>query len=667
MSNNIFSSKTVNINYQENILISENTPEKNREERNNHNFVNPQDNFELDENNKNIDSENIPHKKLELKDLGFFQKLKKARKIQRELEESTKTEDLEKKDKINTESDYCQNSTKDTKPNENPNNIQINNTIKPEETKENLKETINRDRINQREEEEPPEAVNKNNFFSSLRTMMNQVATTENEKYENKIFYGFLYPMLDYFDNMKFNMDRLKSLDYLCEQKKFNFSFKNFKQLGKEEKKNLLADLSDAKAKYQEEKMEKIKELKNEGKKFNLIKITNLNTFEKYLVNSESVSEWEISQVKECFENNWEFPPLNYYENISTLLKNEEKNKNSDGNNISDHDINKLETQSVIKSPERLDVSVVSDDLILRKSKTFNEQEKDIKSIFNSIYSLLIDNNFEKYWIKKPVLKRQERGIWIDTKNYFCLFDNFVFLYNPNNYRYKICIDNLWKNYEKDIYNHDDSKTVFYINTHVKFNLEYINKNQENNLENLKESEINNEEINDIDESKFYNESNNIFDPKNLFSILICFMSNINKYNENYKDIDEKKTNYLKEYFYESYISFDLLVKNHVGNYEILEENLNLYSFYDVKKINYIEQNKEYILIFKAGLIPVGYTLNIYSDCFIDALSLEKYLESYQNFKINKFPIKHASIEAKKQFLLCKYSIKVKYNKQIFY
>jgi len=513
------------------------------------------------------------------------------------------------------------------------------------------------------EDNGPAEAVNENNFYSNLRSMINQVAVEENEKFEDKIYYGFVYPMIDFFDNYKFNMERLKSLDSLCEQKKYHFNFKNFKQLGKEDKKSLLDQISESKAKIQEEKIQKIKLLKAEGDNSNYIKISHSNTNEKNLLSSALFNEWDIAVAKECLENNWDFPPFVYYERISSIFKNQDNKDKYDiipKNTYEKDTLTEVNKQNQIKpelknSFQMRDSVIKSEENTPRRNTSFSDQDKDSGTIMSSIYEDLIENNYEKYLNKKDVIQRTERGHWIDTNQYFNLFDNFVILYNPSFYQYKISIDNLWRNYVNDIYTPDDSKMVFYINTDLKFNKNQI---KDNLKDSYKEGETQMHKEN-FDNINYSLESNNIFDPQNLFSILICFMSNYNKTKAFKKKNEENQISISDELIIESYVFFDLLIRNSSGSFELFEENICLNCFYDVRQINYIEPNKEYILICKGGLFPAGYTLEVYSDCFMDAFSYESYLEKFEMFKCFKNEVKHDCIEAKKYFILCKFSLKV--------
>jgi len=594
-------------------------------------------------------NEKIPpqKKKLKLSDLGFFQKIIKAAFIKNKIPDDFKT--------VVTP----ENNTLEKELEKNNEKISNDNNLKIDELKEGLsskaKKTKNK-KTDSNKKDLQSETPNKNNFFSTLRKMITNVAIEENDKFEDKVYYGFVYPMLDIFDNRKFNMERLKSIDFLCEQKKFNFNFKTFKQLGKEEKKKFLADIAEIKQKFQDEKLERIKNLKKEGKNYKYIKLSSYSCNEISLVKETYFKKSDIYLVKQCEKNKWNFPPLKYYEKISNFLnynQQEEIHSSGGNNNVI------IET----KSSNNLDESGSY------KNKNSNDPERDPMITLKAIYATLIDNEFGKYSTKDNSDIIIKNGCWIDLDDYFDLFDNYIILYNPRFYRYQISIDNLPKNFNHDVYVPDDSKTVFYINTNIKFNLDKLDylKNQNNKDNNYNESCLNSS-INCFDEVNFNLEnSNNIFDRENFFSVLICFMSNCQKLTEENKknfNIDKtKKGNKLeksKNIFIENYIKFDLLIKDPLGKYEVFAENITFKSFYDTKQINYLEKNKEYILILKGGMVPIGFSLNICSDCYIEGMSFEKYLETYQNYKCLKYNLKYKSIEAKKCFLLCKLSLKVK-------
>lgn len=613
--------------------------------------------------------------------MGFFQKLMKARKIRLE-EEYNNGNSPNSLDNSNNKNQNLLNENNELIGIENkPINLEVINENQNMQFDTNDKLKTSDNAQTSKEEDVPVEAVNKNNFYSNLRTMINQVATEQNEKYENKIFYNFVYPMIDFFDSKSFNMQRLKSLDYLCEQKKINFNFKHFKQLTKEEKKAILTQVSETKTKYQEEKLEKINELKKPGNNFKYIKITKSNTFEEFLVNSDYYHEYDIKVARECIINEWNFPAFEFYEKISSnnIIKKQTKNyieknqiileKDAQGYRclaLESADLAKLvNTESCANTPDRLDTSKNNINLITgkrRRTSIFADFLDKERNMLRNIYNNLIENKFEKYFIKKDVIIRKEKGYWIDIADYLSLFDNYIFLHNPKFYKFHIYVNKLWLNYEKDIYRPADIDSVFYINTNpiYKISKQKSNEEKENSLNEKRNYNFDNEEI---------CESNNIFDDENFYSILLCFMTNGEKaqqmeYSHSSNNSTETDQNLLiqKQLIYENYIIFDFFLKNKNGKFELFEENMMLSSYYDVKQINYIEKEREYLLVIKGGLFPLGYTLNIYSDCFIESLSYQNYLETYLGYKKNIFDIRHGIIEAKKYFLLIKLKIKVNSN-----
>ena len=80
--------------------------------------------------------------------------------------------------------------------------------------------------------------------------------------------------------------------------------------------------------KEMEERNNLINMLLSNGEKISYVKITDMNIFENYLINSKLYKEFQINIVKECLENKWSFPSFQYYEKISPYLNYESNNAN---------------------------------------------------------------------------------------------------------------------------------------------------------------------------------------------------------------------------------------------------------------------------------------------------------------------------------------------------
>jgi len=138
------------------------------------------------------------------------------------------------------------------------------------------------------------------------------------------ILHNFAYSILDFFDNKKYNMDRLKPLEFT--------DLKNivkdaqpqgvYKRLSAAEKKKYLSNLLEMKNKQIEIKNKRIDDIKREGKQLFFIRLKNdtigIPKFDFYIPFCDN----DIYIAKLCILNNWLLPPPKYY--IEKYPKNEE-------------------------------------------------------------------------------------------------------------------------------------------------------------------------------------------------------------------------------------------------------------------------------------------------------------------------------------------------------
>jgi hypothetical protein len=474
----------------------------------------------------------------------------------------------------------------------------------------------------------------KENFLTNLLQLIEKATTIENEKFEDKILFGHIYPILDFFDNENFNMDRLENIDDIAEIKKHVKNNKLYRTLNKQEKKLYLEEFNLQKKKASEDRIKRINMLMEEG---NYIKITNNNVTKKNLKKPDDHNKYEINIAKKCVVNNWSFPPIEYYDKISPTLNSEKKiDDNEEYIDINNDKLNRnLEFNlESLKEGENANVNQNINESISSASGI----KRPVIDIFAKerislrlAYLILIKNEMIRY--SKDIIDKgylnKAKGFWVNIYSFLDLFDNFVILHNPKFYNFHENIYNLRQNSEDDKFRLPDMRKVFYINTTKEKN------------------------------EKFNIKSNNSFDRENYYSILINFISKLSK-QKNIMEYNEKNTNIEKDILFETNISFDLLERNSNGDFVLFEENIFLSNFYESKQINYIEKEKEYILYIKGGSFPTGYNLNIYSDCFMQAYTYEEYLENFLNFTSKKFEINIDIIEGRKLFFLGKYLIKVK-------
>ena len=157
---------------------------------------------------------------------------------------------------------------------------------------------------------------NNNSIKTSLNLIKFDEVIANNENHRRQdIIVNFAYSLLDFFDNKKYNMDRLKPLDFSDLKKIVKEAQPQgvYKRLTGVEKKKYLANLLEMKNKQIELKNKRIEDIKKEGKLLHLIKIKNgcigIPTYDFYV----QFSDYDVYMAKKCMLNNWILPPPSYY------------------------------------------------------------------------------------------------------------------------------------------------------------------------------------------------------------------------------------------------------------------------------------------------------------------------------------------------------------------
>lgn len=454
-------------------------------------------------------------------------------------------------------------------------------------------------------EGEKEDEINPSRESNRLGTIYQSSLKQGMEKYENKIFIGLLYDVIEFFDNREFNMNRLKPIDFSDLKdmiKQLNTTYV-FKQLSREEKKIYLENLKDIKQKQKTEKIKRIEELKLKGFSFKCIKIRNFSVEEpKFYI---PYADEEIEMTKKCLLNNWEFPPIEFLNQIyedkikfdlqdlppsspkkraSILMakntSSQSPNKNTgltktflgEKNKQSGNVVNFTQMHNQIDN-ERTDLSVLG---------------RDPRTWSRDVYMQLVNNDLQQFNKQiDPVIR--PKGTWVSPEEFFNCFNSFLLLGNPKMLRNCLDWDNNWYNINDD-FNIDESKKI------IHFSL---------------------------------NEDPNI---KMLPYIVIMFSANADKMNK-FRDISYQ-------------INFTLLENNKETNInkQKVFSTFSLKSFYETKHFK-LDQTKEYLLKCEGGIYPNGFFLRIISDFKMEGLSEQTYLTQYLNYQKLTYKIEHNIIE----------------------
>jgi len=154
----------------------------------------------------------------------------------------------------------------------------------------------------------------------ALKTSLNllkfdEVIANHHAMNRDDILNNCVYSIMEFFDNKKYNMERLRPLDFSDLKKILKEAQPQgvYKRLSITEKKKYMLNLLEMKNKQTELKNKRIEEMKMDGKQLYLIKIKNdcvgIPRFEFFI----SYSDYDIYMVKKCVINKWFLPPPAYY------------------------------------------------------------------------------------------------------------------------------------------------------------------------------------------------------------------------------------------------------------------------------------------------------------------------------------------------------------------
>ena len=482
------------------------------------------------------------------------------------------------------------------------------------------------------------------------------------------ILENYIYPVLDFFDNKKFNMQRLKPLDF-SDIKKIIKEAKSpgvYKQLSKEEKKQYMTNLLELKNKQKELKNKRIEEIKKQGRKYNFIKIKSSTNGIPKLDFYIPFSEGQILISKKCLENKWQFPPPSYYDNdikdsldipsiinVNNELKNISAENKNDENNLNRNERildkykterNKLEVieesfkasrknirESIMNSPKKdlKDSKNIINPINLNINGSNGKTNKTPAGWNKDVFMNIINYNLEQYENGVEPLVKYNGGTWLNYQDFKKTFNFFILLHNPKSFKNYLNCDNTWV-FNNDMFETNGFYSVIYLNNFLNLN-SFKNNNTEDEYEYCDSDDLINVKKEKISENIKSN-------------LLILFESNYTK-----DDINQD----LEEVFF--YANFDLIESTG----KLLQNNIILSKFYSTFFNENLEKDKNYFLLMKSFVCPFGYSFSVYSDHAIDHMDYAMYLKKFYNFHSKNFKIDHIKLEKNKTCLISKFKIKL--------
>ena len=90
-----------------------------------------------------------------------------------------------------------------------------------------------------------------------------------------------------------------------------------------------------------------------------------------------------------------------------------------------------------------------------------------------------------------------------------------------------------------------------------------------------------------------------------------------------------------------------------------MKEDIQLNNITRSLQYDYLEFDKEYFLIIKGGLFPLGYHISIFCDHLIENMSYNTYLKRFYGHSSIVYKLDHPNLEKNKMYVMMRLSINV--------
>ena len=438
------------------------------------------------------------------------------------------------------------------------------------------------------------------------------------------------YTILELFQCGIFNMDRLKPIDF--SDMKLDIKVK-YKQMSPDEKAKYLEKIKDLKIRQKKEKIVRIAKYMENGSNMLFIKITNESILKevKKAYEIETLFDLrEIEAAKLCIKNNYFFPPENYFENtfIPKLTKDEETGEVNFWTKNFYHRLLKgyfKEEEKKIQEKEE------------KEQKEEKEKEKEEKDEKKNLFQEFEDKSMEFNNELSNLVNNIRKGTWMRYNVFKNCFNNFILFKSMNKFKYNLNIDNIWYNYEKDIFEENENSKIIFLERD-----ESIDLIQTNNTQNiLKEKELylifepNSEKNTKSVSSEMSYERNEETKLGNKFNDLNYFVTiSIYEVTEG-KSVNKIKTLTLKDYF-------------------------NVYNI-DISEFQKSKDSKSFFISIQSGLNPFGFNLEFLSNYYkLENYSFNQFLIEYKNYHEKRINIIHPVLPKGNFFLIKTFRIEFK-------
>ena len=433
-----------------------------------------------------------------------------------------------------------------------------------------------------------------NTFTPSLRKSLNNIPIIfkpkSNKKLDNGIYLDCAYTVIEIFSSQNFNMKRLRPINFSDLKLDTN---KKYKQMNVDEKNVYKVQIQELRKKQKSELKVRMNDFISQGDNIYLIKFSNqsLIDLDKKIKMYQTVGAFtseEMEMAKFCLVNQREFPPSEYFTPtfVSKIFKDEETGE-----------IN-FWTQKFYEKK------------ILKLQKILEQHTEETSN---------------EVQLPTSPCKRDE-GCWTELENFQNSFNKFTVLTNCSSFTNKLVINNVWYNFEEDLYEENESSKII-----------KITKSQTEN----------------VDEG-----STNKIDG----TLFLLFEPNAEKNN---KSVSSELPLPIVSERIRSNKFDDIIYSLNINIYSVSKEKeLKKYSsiimkkLFSPKEIQNLDCENDYLLIIKGGIVPFGYVLNFFSNDFqFEQYSYSQFLADYKNFTNKKIQISHPNLPKKVFYVISRIRI----------
>ena len=450
------------------------------------------------------------------------------------------------------------------------------------------------------------------------------------------------YSILELFLSHHFNMKRTRPI--LFNDLKLDIKLK-YKQMNPEEKIKYIENLKELRIKQKAEKKLRINEYLDIGKNLMFIRIYNGSIFNSNNSSKtdSSVTSTEIKTAKFCIENKIPFPPHKYFENtfLQKLYKDEDSGEiNFWTKNFYDKLLKIYFKEKSMEKGNSTDNNIIMTNNGGNNEEENNNNKENKENTLNKRANILFEEFKQKCVELEDKFDKESNkytpGIWMNYNYFLNCFNKFILYKNSINFKYKLDIDNIWYNYQNDIFEEKESSNIIRLSKDMNIiaqNISILNPFLENELYILFEPN---------GEKNFKSVSSELEYQSDIYT------KNSNKFN------DIEYSIILKIYKKQNNKIIKLDEKIMKGYHTIL--NINFSELNEGKQNS--ENDNEYFIINQRNKCPFGYFLQLFSNYyFIENYSYNQFLVKYNNFKEKKFSLIHPNLKQYKYYLIAHFII----------